>query len=198
MPATAKMNMAPLPAPTPATDLLDCDLAQIRGHLAAAYATRSAAAMWACCQDEAWLLGDVDRLATEVGRLRHDFAAISEDLEDATTENTRLQAENRALRARLNGARVQAAALALRNARLARLLGAELASELDRARTLARLAEADHARLIRAARAAVAAQDLAWLTAELDRRGLAPQPGIPAVVLAAPIPAQSQGVLHDG
>ncbi len=183
-----------------ATDLLDSDLSEIRAHLADAFATRGVFAMWTCCQDEASLLGDVDRLAAEVGRLRHDFAVISDDLDDMTADRDRLARANRELAARNTALRLDRDAQARKATRLARQLGADpgdlaaaLAAELDRVRDRAALADADHARLIAHVRAALATGDLAVLRAEMNHRGLDPNPGqfgSPAAALAAPVLAR--------
>jgi hypothetical protein len=103
---------------------------------------------------------------------------------------------------------VQNAAHASRVQRLTKLLGAELLADLDAARSRTALADADHARLIRHARAALATGDLTWLRSEFDRRGIgidngAGNPLTGATALAVPvsprpvIPAQRRPV-HDG
>lgn len=189
-------------APLPATDLLDCDLDQVRDHLAAAYATRDVFAMWTCCQDEAGLLGDVDRLATEVGRLRADFATISDDLDTETAKTARLERDNRILAARNTMLALQSAAHASRVQRLNKLVGAELLAALDAARNRAALAEADHARLIRHARAALTTGDLTWLRSEFDWRGIgidngASNPLTGTAALAAPVIPGQRRPVHD-
>ena len=55
--------------------------------------TRSVPAMWECCRDEAGPVGDVDRLAAEVGRLRHDFEAITEGTSEAASGAARAAQE---------------------------------------------------------------------------------------------------------
>jgi len=178
--------------PASATDLLDSDLTTVRAHLADAFATRGVFAMWTCCQDEASLLGDVDRLAAEVGRLRHDFTVISDDLDDMTADRDRLARAHRDLAARNNALRIERDAHARKVNRLVRRLNtgpADVAAELDRVRNRAALADADHARLIAHVRAALASGNLGALRAEMSHRGLSPNPGedrTPAAVLAAP------------
>ncbi len=181
----------PVPhAAAPATDLLDSDLTAVRAHLADAFATRGVFAMWTCCQDEAGLLGDVDRLATEVGRLRHDFAAISDDLDDMTADRDRLARANRDLAARNNALRIDRDSQARKVTRLARRLladPADVTAERDRVRDRAALADADHARLVAHVRAALVTGDLGALRAEMAHRGLNPAAGrTPAAVLAEP------------
>jgi len=179
-------------AAVPATDLLDSDLTTVRAHLADAFATRGVFAMWTCCQDEAGLLADVDRLAAEVGRLRHDFAVISDDLDDMTADRDRQARAVRDLTVRNTALRIERDAHARKVNRLVRRLGtdpADLAAELDRVRDRAALADADHARLIAHVRAALASGDLGALRAEMNHRGLCPDPagfGTPAAVLAEP------------
>jgi hypothetical protein len=70
----------------PALDLFDADLRAVRARLSRALLTRSRAAMWACCQDLPVVLADLERLAVEVGRLRHDFTVVSEDLDQVLTD----------------------------------------------------------------------------------------------------------------